>query len=76
MEQIKEELWDIMSEIHRLASRAQQKGNNDWKALDTLYWKLDAIADKVGEAGEAPQGENVVIGGEVAYKVGGFITWD
>lgn len=25
---------------------------------------------------ELPQGENVVIGGEVAYKVGGFITWD
>ena len=25
---------------------------------------------------ETPEGENVVIGGQVAYKVGGFITWD
>ena len=26
--------------------------------------------------GETPQGENVIIGGQVAYQVGGFITWD
>jgi len=25
---------------------------------------------------EMPEGENVIIGGQSAYKVGGFITWD
>lgn len=54
MEQIKEELWDIMGEVHRLANFAVGT-KIDWRELDNLYWKLANLAVKADDLEETPQ---------------------
>lgn len=42
------ELEDALSKIHRLANEAVG-GDIKWQELDTLYWEIAKVADKMKE---------------------------
>lgn len=65
-----------------LAELSQELGlgvgtvNENGKAVFTRFELQAIIASVKHKFDTLPEGKNVVIGGQSAYQVGGFITWD
>jgi hypothetical protein len=60
------------------AMRDYLERHNPNATPEEIKIKLTALLNGTGESSNdhTTQGENVIIGGQSAYKVGGFITWD
>ena len=60
------------------AMRDYLERHNTNATPEEIKIKLNALLNGTGESSNnhTTQGENAIIGGESAYKVGVFITWD
>lgn len=67
---------ELLAELSQELGVAVGTANEVGRAVLTRYEVQSIIAKLYANKKTLPEGKNVVIGGEVAYQIGGFISWD